>query len=409
MNKPEILLPAKDLETLKIACMYGADAVYMGGKAFGLRKNATNFTLEEMKEAIDFAHEHGKKVYITANIIAKNEDIKSAGEYFSELKQLGPDGVLVADPGMYSVLKRQWPDAPIHISTQAGNSNYETVLFWYNLGITRVVLERLLTLDEIKEMKEHLPEDSELEAFVHGAMCISYSGRCLLSAALTGKDANKGECTHPCRWQYSLVESKREGEYFPIEEDEGGTYIMNSKDLCMIDKIPELVDAGINSLKIEGRMKNILYVATMARAYRRAVDSFFESREKYESILPELVKEVGMTTHRPYSHGFYFGDTGSDGIVYEANSYMVESTYLGYVHEVRDDGYIKIIQKNKFCVGDNIEVMSVNGDNKSVKVLDMTDEKGNFQESCPHSKQVIYVKLSEVPSKYEILTAPMEV
>lgn len=403
MNKPELLLPAKDLETLKIACMYGADAVYMGGQAFGLRKHATNFTIDEMKEAIEFAHNHGKKIYITANIIAKNNDIDNAGEYFEKLKELGPDGVLVADPGMYNKLKKVWPTAPIHISTQAGNSNYETFRFWYDLGIRRIVCERLLTLDEIKTIYEKLPKDLEIEAFVHGAMCISYSGRCLLSATLSGRDANQGECTHPCRWKYSLVEERRPDESFEIGENDGGTYIMNSKDLCMIDKVPDMVNAGISSFKIEGRMKNILYVATMASAYRKAIDVYFENKDKYFEILDELKVKVGETTHRPYSYGFYYGDTGADGIVSDANSYVVEYTYLGYVHEIRDDGYIKIIQKNKFCVGDVIEVMTPAGENKKVNVLDIMDEYGVQMESAPHPKQVLYVKLDSNLNEFDIL------
>lgn len=391
MNKPELLLPAKDLDTLKIDCLYGADAVYIGAKQFGLRKAATNFSLDELKEGIEFAHNLGKKVYITCNVIAKNNDIKEAKDFFTKLREIGPDGILVADAGMYKVLKSVWEDAPIHISTQAGNSNYETVNFWYDLGIRRVVCERLLTLDEIKEIREHIPDDMELEAFVHGAMCISYSGRCLLSARLTGKDANQGECTHPCRWKYALVESKREGEYFPIDEDEGGTYIMNSKDLCMIDKIPDLINAGINSLKIEGRMKNILYTATMASAYRKGIDLYIEDEKKYAGKIDELVQMVSETTHRPYSYGFYYGDTGKDGILQEANAYEIEHIYLGFIDSICD-GYGKLTQKNKFSVGEEVFVMTPKGDNIKTKVIQLLDENMQSIESAPHPKQTIYLK-----------------
>lgn len=402
-KKPELLLPAKDLETLKLAIHYGADAVYIGGKAFGLRAGATNFTPEQMKEAIEFAHERGRKIYITANIIARNEDIKKAHSFFEGLKDLGPDGVLVADPGMMMVLKEAWPDAPVHISTQAGNSNYATFRFWYEQGIKRVVCERLLTLEEISEIKENIPPDMEVEAFVHGAMCISFSGRCLLSAALTGRDANKGECTHPCRWQYSLVESQRPGEYFSIDEDEGGTYIMNSKDLCMIDKIPELLGAGIDSLKIEGRMKSPLYVATVARSYRRAIDECMEDEASYREHIPGYIAAVSETTHRPYGHGFYYGDEGRDATTHGSSDYVTEYVYLGYVEEVRDDGSFLIHQKNKFSVGDTIEVMSPKGDNISTRVISISDMDGNACESCPHPGQALYIKLEYTPKELDLL------
>lgn len=399
---PELLLPAKDLMTVKTAFMYGADAVYLGAPEFGLRSKATNLTLEEIKEACDFAHKRNKKIYITANIIARNSHIEKAGEFFRELKDIAVDGVLVADPGMFRVLKKSWPEALVHISTQAGNLNFETIMFWYDLGVRRIVCERLMTLSEIKRVREIIPKDMELEAFAHGAMCISFSGRCLLSATFTGMDANLGECTHPCRWKYSLVEERREGEYYPIEEDENGTYIMNSKDLCMIDVIPDMIDAGISSLKIEGRMKNILYVATMAKAYRRAIDTCVNEPERFSGIKDELFNMTLETTHRPYSHGFYFGDSGNEGIEYSANNYATEYKYLGIAEECQDNT-AKIIQKNKFSTGDEIEIISPMGENKKCKVISIKNQDGEEMESCPHPGQVIYVTLDHEISDYDIL------
>ncbi|MBP5453991.1 MAG: U32 family peptidase, partial [Lachnospiraceae bacterium] len=292
MNKPELLVPASSLEVLKTAVIFGADAVFIGGEAFGLRAKAKNFTKKEMKEGIEFAHEHGVKVHVTANILAHNYDLKGAEKYFKELKALKPDALIIADPGMFTIAKRICPEIEIHISTQANNTNYETYNFWYNLGAKRVVAARELSLTEIKEIREKIPADKEIECFIHGAMCISYSGRCLLSNFFTGRDANHGACTHPCRWKYSVMEEKRPGEYFPVYENERGTYIFNSKDLCMIEHIPELVEAGIDSFKIEGRMKTALYVATAARTYRKAIDDYFESKEKYQSNMDWYKEEI---------------------------------------------------------------------------------------------------------------------
>ena len=259
-KKPELLIPANSLEVLKTAVIYGADAVYIGGDVFSLRAKAKNFTLEEMQEGISFAHELGVKVYVTANILAHNEDLAGAEDYFGQLKGMNPapDALIISDPGMFTIAKRVWPEVEIHVSTQANNTNYETYLFWWRLGAKRVVSARELSLQEIKEIREHIPEDMEIESFIHGAMCISYSGRCLLSNYFTGRDANQGACTHPCRWKYSVVEEKRPGEYLPVYENERGTYIFNSKDLCMIEYLPQVIEAGIDSLKIEGRMKTAL-------------------------------------------------------------------------------------------------------------------------------------------------------
>ena len=279
IKKPELLAPAGDLEKLKIAVLYGADAVYIGGEAYGLRAKAKNFDIDTMKEGIDFAHEHGAKVYITANIFAHNSDFDGMDEYFKKIYEIGADAVLVSDPGVYMTLKEAAPDMELHISTQANNTNYKTANFWYNMGAKRIVGARELSLKEIKEMRSKIPDDMEIETFVHGAMCISYSGRCLLSNYLSGRDANKGACSHPCRWKYYLMEETRPGEYMPVEENERGTYIFNSKDLCMLNHIPELIDAGISSLKIEGRMKTPYYVGTVVKAYRQAIDDYFKDPE----------------------------------------------------------------------------------------------------------------------------------
>ena len=306
MRKTELLIPASSLEVLKIAVMFGADAVYIGGEAFGLRAKAKNFSPEEMKEGIEFAHEHGVKVYVTANILAHNYDLEGARAYFKELKEMRPDGLIIADPGMFTLAKEICPEIDVHISTQANNTNYETYRFWEKLGATRVVSARELSIKEIKEIREHISDKMEIETFVHGAMCISYSGRCLLSNYFTSRDANQGACTHPCRWKYAVVEESRPGEYLPVYENERGTYIFNSKDLCMIEHIPDLIDAGIDSLKIEGRMKTALYVATVARTYRKAIDDYNESPEKYYANMEWYKEEIGKCTYREFTTGFYF-------------------------------------------------------------------------------------------------------
>ena len=281
MRNIELLVPASSLEVLKIAVVFGADAVYIGGEAFGLRAKAKNFTHEDMAEGIAFAHEHGVKVYVTVNILAHNDDLPGVREYLQELKELKPDALIIADPGIFTYAREICPEIECHISTQANNTNYETYRFWYKLGAKRVVTARELSLKEIREIREHIPDDMEIETFVHGAMCISYSGRCLLSNYLVGRDANQGACTHPCRWKYSIVEEKRPGEYMPVFENERGTYIFNSKDLCMVEHMDDILNSGIDSLKIEGRMKTALYVATVARTYRKAIDDYMEAPEKY--------------------------------------------------------------------------------------------------------------------------------
>ena len=406
MKKPELLLPAGSPDILITAVRYGADAVYLGGEAFGLRAKAKNFSPEEMAEGIAFAHAPGAKVYVTANIFAHNEDLSEAAVYFRSLNELKPDGILISDPGMFLLAKENCPDVDLHISTQANNTNYMTYKFWWELGATRVVCARELSLGEIKIIRENIPEKMEIESFIHGAMCISYSGRCLLSNYFTGRDANKGECTHPCRWKYAVMEETRPGEYLPVEENERGTYIFNSKDLCMLEHIPELIDAGIDSFKIEGRMKTALYVATVARTYRRAIDDYFKDPALYESNMEYYRSEIRKCTYREFSTGFYFGKPTYENQIYDANTYASEAVYLGTVEEIDERGFAVITQKNKFCTGDVIEIMKVNGDNEQTEVIRILDGEGNEKPSAPHPQEKLYLHLSVLPEPGDLLRVP---
>jgi len=403
MRKPELLVPASSLEVLKIAVIYGADAVYIGGEAFGLRAKAKNFSLEEMAEGIAFAHEHGVKIYVTANILAHNEDLEPIREYFNELRELKPDGLIIADPAIFILAKEICPDIERHISTQANNTNYGTYKFWYDLGASRVVTARELSLAEIKEIRAEIPSDMEIETFVHGAMCISYSGRCLLSNYFTGRDANKGACTHPCRWKYHLMEEQRPGEYLPVFENERGTYIFNSKDLCMIEHIPDLMSAGIDSFKIEGRMKTALYVATVARTYRKAIDDYKADLKLYEQNMPWYQEQISNCTYRQFTTGFFYGKPDETTQIYDNNTYVREYVYLGIVGKANEEGLYFIEQRNKFSVGELIEVMKPNGDNVEVIVKRIVDEDGNECESAPHPKQRLYIDLGCELDKYDIL------
>ena len=402
MRKPELLVPAGSLEVLKVAVIFGADAVYIGGEAFGLRAKAKNFTSEEMKEGIDFAHAHGVKVYVTANILAHNSDLTDAAAYFTELADLHPDALIIADPGLFMIAKDVCPEIDIHISTQANNCNYGTFLFWHEQGASRVVTARELSLKEIGEIRKRIPADMEIETFVHGAMCISYSGRCLLSAYMTGRSANEGACTHPCRWKYAVVEEKRPGEYFPVEENERGTYIFNSKDLCMIEHIPDLFEAGIDSFKIEGRMKTALYVATVARTYRKAIDDYLEDPKVYEKNLPWYREQISRCTYRQFTTGFFYGKPDQESQIYDSNTYIREYTYLGIVGEVKD-GLCVIEQRNKFTVGEQIEIMKPNGENMEVTVRAIYNEDKERMESAPHPKQKLFVDLDIQAEIFDIL------
>lgn len=403
MRKPELLVPASSLEVLKIAVIFGADAVYIGGEAFGLRAKAKNFSHDDMAAGIAFAHEHGVKVYVTVNILAHNYDLEGVREYLYELKELKPDGLIIADPGIFMYAKEICPEIERHISTQANNTNYETYRFWYQLGVKRVVTARELSLEEIREIRAHIPDDMEIETFIHGAMCISYSGRCLLSNYLTGRDANQGACTHPCRWKYSIVEEKRPGEYMPVFENERGTYIFNSKDLCMIEHIGDILESGIDSLKIEGRMKTALYVATVARTYRKAIDDYMESPEKYQANMPWYQEQISNCTYRQFTTGFFYGKPDENTQIYDNNTYEKEYTYLGYAEGVDERGFAQITQRNKFTVGETIEIMKPDGRNLSVTVQGIYNEDGEAQESAPHAQQKLYVDLGTEIEMYDLL------
>ena len=403
MRVPELLVPASSLEVLKVAVVFGADAVYIGGEVFGLRAKAKNFTLDEMREGVEFAHAHGVKVYVTANILAHNDDLEGVRRYFEELKNVGPDALIISDPGVFMIAKEVLPDMELHVSTQANNTNYGTYRFWQQQGAKRVVSARELSLKEIREIRGHIPDDLEIETFVHGAMCISYSGRCLLSNYFTGRDANQGACTHPCRWKYAVMEESRPGEYLPVYENERGTYIFNSKDLCMIEYIPELIDAGIDSFKIEGRMKTALYVATVARTYRRAIDDYLQSPDLYREHMPWYLDQISNCTYRQFTTGFFFGKPSEEAQIYDSNTYVREYTYLGTVGGVNEAGLYAIEQRNKFSVGETIEVMKPNGENPQVVVRRIVDEDGNGQMSAPHPKQKLWIDLGCPLDTYDIL------
>ena len=374
--------------------MFGADAVYIGGEAFGLRAKAKNFSMEEIREGIAFAHAHDVKVYITANILAHNGDLSGVRAYFEELKEIRPDALIISDPGVFMIAREVCPEIDIHISTQANNTNYGTYQFWHQLGARRVVTARELSMAELKEIREKAPADLEMETFIHGAMCISYSGRCLLSNYFTGRDANRGACTHPCRWKYAIVEETRPGEYMPVYENERGTYIFNSKDLCMIEHIPELIDSGIDSFKIEGRMKTALYVATVARTYRKAIDDYLESPELYQKNMDWYLDQISNCTYRQFTTGFFFGKPDESAQIYDNNTYVKEYTYLGIIGECTADGLYRIEQRNKFSVGEQIEIMKPDGRNIPVVVRRIVDEEGQEMQSAPHPKQVLYIELA---------------
>lgn len=402
-EKPELLIPASNLEVLKVAINYGADAVYIGGEMFGLRAKAKNFSKEDMIEGVKYAHQFGKKVYVTANITAHNRDLEGVAEYFEEMKEIKPDALIISDPGVFDIAREVIPDMELHISTQANNVNYRTYLFWKRMGAARVVSARELSLKEIGEIRKNIPDDLEIETFIHGAMCMSYSGRCLLSNYFTGRDANLGACTHPCRWKYHIVEETRPGEYMPIFENDRGTYIFNSKDLCMIEHIPEIIEAGIDSLKVEGRMKTALYVAAVARTYRKAIDDYYISEETYRKNIPYYKAEIAKCTYRQFTTGFFFGPTTSETQIYDSNTYVKEYTYLGIIQGKNEAGMYGLEQRNKFSVGDTIEIMKPNGENIMATVKRITDAEGTEMDSCPHPKQQIYVDFGIELNDFDLL------
>ena len=394
MQRIELLAPAGDLEKLKIAIEYGADAVYFGGQMFSLRAGAGGFTKEDMIEGIEFAHKRGKKCYMTLNIFAHNEDIKPLIEYLHSIKELPIDAFLISDPGIMALIKDIIPNAEIHLSTQANMTNYATANFWYNMGLKRLVLARELSLAEIEELMKNIPEDLEIEAFVHGAMCISYSGRCLLSNFMADRDSNRGRCAHPCRWKYALQEEKRPGEYYPIEEDERGTYIMNSKDLCMIEHIEDLAKSNIASAKIEGRNKSIFYLAIVIGAYRRAIDAYYEGRyddaEKEQCLI-----ELSKASHREFTTGFYYEKADEDAQNYKSSSYVREYSFVGMIKGYDEETSMAIVeQRNKMLIGDTVEIFGPDCRAFEQIITEMYDlETGEALKSAPHPQQMLKIKV----------------
>ena len=401
MRKPELLAPAGDLEKLIMAVRYGADAVYIGGRAYGLRAAAGNFSREEMAEGINYAHAHGAKVYVTVNIFAHNRHLAGLPAYLRELVGLGADAVLISDPGVLSIAKETVPGLPVHISTQANPTNWAAVRFWAAHGAERAVLARELSLAEIREIKEKV--DIQLEAFVHGAMCISYSGRCLMSSYMTGRSANLGECAQPCRWRYALVEEKRPGQYFPVEEDEKGSYIFNSMDLCMIEHIPELIQSGIDSFKIEGRMKSVHYVATVVSAYRKAIDAYIADPAGY-SFNPEWMEEIRKVSHREYTTGFFLGRENFRGESTETSKYRRDYDFVGVVRQyLPGQGAVVIEQRNKFGIGDELEITGPQTPLFLQKVAAMTDEEGQAIEAAPHPQQTVVMPVDRPVKPLDML------
>ena len=392
MKKPELLAPGGSLEKLKTAIDYGADAVYIGGEAFSLRVAAENFSKEDMREGIRYAHDRGKKVYLTANILPHNDDIEEFEDFITEIKDYGFDAVLIADLGLFDMMQEFAPEIPIHVSTQANNVNYRSAIKWHKMGATRVVLAREMSFREIAEFQQKIPEDLELEAFIHGAMCISYSGRCLLSNYMTGRDSNMGACAHPCRWNYKLVEETRPGEYMDVMENERGTFIFNSKDLCTIRHIPELVQSGIASLKIEGRVKTSYYVATVVGAYRREIDRYFADPENYVFNEAEY-EELCKVSHRPYTTGFYFGKPDENSQVYTSSSYIRDYDLVGIVQSYdAETGIATVSQRNRFFKGDEVEIIQPMKPFFTQTIDSMTDENGNEIDVANHAEQIVHFK-----------------
>lgn len=403
MQKVELLAPAGSLAKLKYALVYGADAVYIGGEEFSLRVAAKNFTKEEIKEGIEFAHNIGKKVYITANIIPHNKDIKEFPEFVKEVYQMGADAIIISDPGMFKIAREVAPNLDVHISTQANNTNYQSATFWHSLGATRVILARELSFDEIKEIRDNIPKDLEIECFVHGAMCISYSGRCLLSNYMAQRDANMGACAHPCRWKYALVEEKRPGEYMPVFENERGTYIYNSKDLCMIEYIPQIIESGITSLKVEGRVKNELYVATVIKAYRKEIDAYYEDKENYK-INPENLSELEKISYRGYTTGFFENRPAGTEQVYDRSTYIQDYQTTAVVKEYnKEEKCVILEQRNRFFAGDEIEFLMPKSENRKFTIDKMYDIDGNEILVAPHPQMLVKIYVDFDVEDYSII------
>ena len=401
MKKPELLAPAGNMEKLKMALLYGADAVYLGGKAFGLRAFGGNFTNEELQEAVDFAHKLGKKIYVTVNIFPHNSDIAKLPAYLTFLNEIKVDAVLVADLGVFTLAKEYAPDVELHISTQANNTNWAAVNAWAELGASRVVLAREMSLEEVKEIREKC--SVELEMFVHGAMCISYSGRCLMSNYLTGRDANRGSCAQPCRWNYALVEEKRPGQYFPVLEDERGTYIFNSKDMCLLPYLPDVIASGVDSLKIEGRMKSVHYAASVVKAYREAIDSYFAASEQFE-VKKEWVEELDKVSHRAYTTGFYYGRPTEKDQIYGTSSYTQTSDFVGLVldYDEKTD-FATVEQRNNMKVGQEIEIFQPHLAGYRQILQEMYNDEGEAIQVAPHPQQIVKIRMDRPVEPYGIL------
>lgn len=401
IKKPELLAPAGNMEKLKMALIYGADAVYLGGKAFGLRAFGGNFDNDELKEAVDFAHGLNKKVYVTVNIYPHNSDMEKLPEYLAFLNDIKVDALLVADLGVFSFARQYAPDVEIHISTQANNTNWVSVNAWKDMGAARVVLAREMSLGEIRTIREKC--DVELEMFVHGAMCISYSGRCLMSNYMTGRDSNRGSCAQPCRWKYSLVEEKRPGQFFPVEEDERGTYIFNSKDMCLLPHLPDVIESGVDSLKIEGRMKSVHYVASIVKAYRAAIDSYCQSPDGFQ-LKQEWIDELGKVSHRQYTTGFYYNKPTADDQIYGSSSYEQTSDFVGLVLAYDEaTGFATVEQRNNMKLGQEIEVFQPNLPGYRMILAEMYNDEGEAIEVAPHPQQIVRMKMAHPVEPYAIL------
>lgn len=409
MNKIELLAPAGDLEKLKMAILYGADAVYIAGENFGLRTASKNFTEEQMKEAVDFVKKNNKKIYVTCNIIPHNDDFEGLENYLKYLEEIGIDAIIVADPGVLMIAKDTVPDMEIHLSTQANNTNFNSANFWYRQGVKRVVTARELSFEEIKKIRDEIPEDMDIESFVHGAMCISYSGRCLMSNYMTGRDANRGSCAHPCRWKYSLVEEKRPGEYFPIEEDERGTYFFNSKDLCMIEYVKELIEAGVSSFKIEGRVKTPYYVATVVRAYRMAIDEYYKNPDNYK-FDPSWMEEVKKASYRDFTSGFYLDKPDGESQNYGTSSYIRNYDFMGLVTLYdTDKNMAKIDVRNRIFLGDKVEIIGPDCETIYTTVKAIYNENMESMDVAPRPKEQVWIDFGyEVKENYIIRKVSVE-
>ncbi len=380
-KKPELLAPAGDMECLIAAVKYGADAVYIGGKVFGMRAAPANFSAEQLPEAVKYAHDRGVKVYLTCNVLPRNNELSELPEFLLTAKDAGIDALIVSDIGVLSMAKKIVPDMEIHISTQSGIVNYVTSNAFYELGAKRIVTARELSLREIAEIRENIPEDMDIECFVHGAMCVSFSGRCLISNYLVSRDANRGECAQPCRWKYTLMEEKRPGQYFPIEERDGGTYILNSKDMCMIEHIPEMIESGITSFKIEGRAKSAYYVASVVNAYRTAIDAYYDGMDIAD--IPWIADEMRKISYRDYCTGFFFGDPKDGAAISYKGGYNREWDVMAVV-DCCADGKAYCTQRNRFFEGDVLEVLECGKAPYKVTVKHLTNDAGEAIETANH-------------------------